>query len=59
MTEYLRLSGIYWALSAASLIDALEIYEKDAIVNFVLECYHECGGFGSSPNHDPHLLYLC
>jgi prenyltransferase beta subunit len=28
-----------------------------AIVEWVMRCKHECGGFGGSEGHDPNILY--
>jgi geranylgeranyl transferase type-2 subunit beta len=57
VTEYLRMSGIYWGLTAVDLMGELQKMSRDDIVNFVAQCQHECGGFGASVGHDPHVLY--
>ncbi|XP_071802797.1 geranylgeranyl transferase type-2 subunit beta-like [Asterias amurensis] len=57
MTEYLRMSGIYWGITVMDLMKHLEHMDKQDIVDFVVSCQHECGGLGASVNHDPHLLY--
>jgi geranylgeranyl transferase type-2 subunit beta len=58
MTEYLRMSGIYWGLTAMSLMKELDRMRKDEILEFVRSCQDPIsGGFSSSPDHDPHLLY--
>jgi len=57
VSEHLRMSGIYWASAALSLVDALNDLDGTAIVDFVLQCQHDCGGFGGNLGHDPHLLY--
>lgn len=57
MTEYLRMSGIYWGLTAIDLMGQLNRLEKDDILDFVVKCQHECGGFSASTGHDPHLLH--
>ncbi|KAL5013014.1 hypothetical protein ScPMuIL_011565 [Solemya velum] len=57
MTEYLRLSGIYWGLTAMDLVKQLDRMSKEEVLEFVQSCQHECGGFGASTGHDPHLLY--
>lgn len=56
MTEYLRMSGIYWCLTAMSLLDKLSTMDKEEIIKFVKSCQHPCGGFGASVDNDPHLL---
>jgi geranylgeranyl transferase type-2 subunit beta len=51
------MSGVYWGLSALHLLGKLDLMEADEVVDWVLECQHEGGGFGGSERHDPHLLY--
>ncbi|XP_015916736.2 geranylgeranyl transferase type-2 subunit beta isoform X2 [Parasteatoda tepidariorum] len=57
MTEYLRISGIYWGLTALDLMGKLENLDKNEVLDFLKECQQECGGFSSSIGHDPHILY--
>ncbi|XP_078576527.1 geranylgeranyl transferase type-2 subunit beta-like [Branchiostoma floridae x Branchiostoma japonicum] len=57
MTEYLRLSGMYWGLTTMDLLGQLERMDRQQVVEFVAACQHDCGGFGASVGHDPHLLY--
>jgi len=57
MTEYLRMSGIYWGLTAMSLMDKLDMMDREGVIQFVKSCQHDNGGFSASINHDPHLLY--
>lgn len=57
MTEYLRMSGIYWGLTAMSLMNKLDLMDKDEVIKFIKSCQHENGGFSASIDHDPHLLY--
>ncbi|KAG8042147.1 hypothetical protein G9C98_000138 [Cotesia typhae] len=57
MTEYLRMSGVYWGLTALDLVGRLEDMDKAEIFDFIKQCQHECGGIGPSIKHDPHLLY--
>mmetsp|Transcript_12430 Transcript_12430/g.12515 ORF Transcript_12430/g.12515 Transcript_12430/m.12515 type:complete len:352 (+) Transcript_12430:216-1271(+) len=60
VTEHLRMSGVYWALTAMSLLGKNIFQELDAdeIVQWVLKCQDETtGGFGGSTGHDPHMLY--
>jgi geranylgeranyl transferase type-2 subunit beta len=57
VSEHLRMSGIYWAAAALDLVDSLDALDGDAVVKFVLDCQHECGGFGGNEGHDPHILY--
>lgn len=58
MTDYLRMSGIYWGLTAMDLIHRTEELPKDDIVNFVTQCQDkQSGGISASLLHDPHLLH--
>lgn len=58
MTEFLRVSGIYWGLTAMDLIGQLHRMNKDEVLEYVQSCYHSsCGGYGPAIKHDPHLLY--
>ncbi|XP_071495765.1 geranylgeranyl transferase type-2 subunit beta-like [Diadema antillarum] len=57
MTEYLRMSGMYWGITVMDLMGQLDRMDRQEIVDFVVACQHDCGGFGASIGHDPHLLY--
>jgi geranylgeranyl transferase type-2 subunit beta len=57
MTEYLRMSGIYWGLTAIELMGHLERMNKQEILDFIKKCQDESGGISASIGHDPHLLY--
>ncbi|GFQ85454.1 geranylgeranyl transferase type-2 subunit beta [Trichonephila clavata] len=57
ITEYLRLSGMYWGLTALDLMGHLDKLDKESVIDFIKNCQHKCGGFGSSIGHDPHILY--
>eukprot|EP00111_Clytia_hemisphaerica_P010669 TCONS_00031162-protein len=57
MTEYLRVSGVYWGLTAMSLMKRLEAMNQKEVLEFVLACQHPNGGFSACQNHDAHLLY--
>lgn len=57
MTEYLRMSGVYWGLTVMDLMGALGQMDKEEVLDFVRQCQHDCGGVGASVGHDPHLLY--
>ena len=39
------------------LMGQLGRMQKEEVIQFVQQCQHECGGFGASVGHDPHLLY--
>lgn len=51
------MSGIYWGLTAMDLLGSLDRMNRDEVLKFIVSCQHECGGFGASVGHDPHLLY--
>ncbi len=59
LTEHLRLSGMYWGLTAAALLRRTnEITSKDEVVQFINECYDEKSSlFAGAPGHDGHVLY--
>uniref|UniRef100_A0A5S6QWT0 Geranylgeranyl transferase type-2 subunit beta n=1 Tax=Trichuris muris TaxID=70415 RepID=A0A5S6QWT0_TRIMR len=57
VSESLRLSGVFWCLSALDLIGDLEVINRDDVIAFVFQCRHENGGFGASDGHDPHILH--
>ena len=57
MTEYLRMSGIYWGLTAMDIMGQLEVMNKVEVLEFVRSCQHPCGGISACVNHDPHLLH--
>jgi geranylgeranyl transferase type-2 subunit beta len=55
-TEHFWMSGMYWGLTALYLLDRLHEVDRQAIIDWVLSCKKDNGGFGSSPRNDPHLL---
>ncbi|CAD7682529.1 unnamed protein product [Nyctereutes procyonoides] len=57
MSEYLRMSGIYWGLTVMDLMGQLHRMNREEILTFIKSCQHECGGISASIRHDPHLLY--
>ena len=69
LTEHLRLSGMYWGLTAHKLLvmnknnqedkeDKEEIMSKEDVMKFINECYDEKSSlFAGAPGHDGHLLY--
>ncbi|TRY84156.1 hypothetical protein DNTS_026052 [Danionella cerebrum] len=57
LSEYLRMSGIYWGLTVMDLMGQLSRMNRDEIIEFIKSCQHDCGGIGASIGHDPHLLY--
>jgi len=62
ITAHLRMSGVYWSITALSLIVEHSVLREamgmDKIVEWVFQCYDaESGGFGGNVGHDPHILY--
>ena len=56
LTEHLRLNGVYWGLVALHLLGQPDALSRDGLVEFVLSCQHDNGGFGAAPGHDAHML---
>ncbi|KAL1132125.1 hypothetical protein AAG570_010083 [Ranatra chinensis] len=57
-TEYLRMSGIYWVLTATALMRKLSRVDRSQFVDFIHQCTDsESGGISACVGHDPHLLY--
>nr|KAG5689021.1 hypothetical protein BaRGS_030672 [Batillaria attramentaria] len=42
MTEYLRMNGMYWGLTAMALGGQLERMDRDEVISFVKACQTEC-----------------
>ncbi|KAK2964908.1 putative Geranylgeranyl transferase type-2 subunit beta 2 [Blattamonas nauphoetae] len=60
LAEHLKMNGLYWALSALDLLDALpQDEQRDFIREFVFSCFNDDGGFGGAKNHDSHILTTC
>ena len=60
ISQHFRMSGIYWGLTAMSILgrDLAEEMDTAEIVKWVFQCQDEVsGGFGGSVGHDAHLLY--
>lgn len=58
MTEFLRMSGIYWGVTALDLMGEVAKIDKESIIEFIKKCQNPLSG-GVSPceGHDPHILY--
>ena len=71
-TEHLRMSGVYWGLTAMALmgrdgdmhrkspkIDAAKLSSATTgeLVEWVMQCQQPNGGFGGNIGHDAHILY--
>ena len=56
LTEHLRLNGLYWGLTALYLLGHPDALPREEVIDFVLSCQHDSGGFGAAPGHDAHML---
>ncbi|VDM03515.1 unnamed protein product [Schistocephalus solidus] len=56
MLEYLKLSAIYWCLTALDLMGKLDVIDKDKVIQFVQSCQKSDGGLAPAPGHDSHML---
>ena len=52
-----KLSAAYWTVGALFLLGAEERIPREALIEWVLQCQHESGGFGGDVRQDPHLLF--
>jgi len=58
MSEFLRINGVYWSLTAMDLMKHRDRLEREEIMSYVHSCYDApTGGFAPAPRHDPHILY--
>lgn len=60
VTQHLRMSGVYWGLTALALlvVDLKAESFSDQVLEWIFTCYDpESGGFSGNTNHDPHMLY--
>ncbi|KAE9550608.1 hypothetical protein FO519_006179 [Halicephalobus sp. NKZ332] len=60
MSEHLRLSGLYWCLTALDLMNKADEADKDLMLNVIEEARNDDGGYGAAKNHASHILHtLC
>ena len=57
VSDYLRMSGLYWSLTFLELVNSVDKLNRDEIIDFVKRNQSENGGFGPCDGHEPHLLY--
>ncbi|KAJ9645364.1 Rab geranylgeranyltransferase [Coniosporium apollinis] len=57
LTEHLRLSGLYWGLTALHLLGRPDALPRSEVLDFVVSCLQDDGGFAAAPQHDSHMLY--
>lgn len=54
--DYLKLSGVFWTLTALDLLGELHNIDREAVLNLVVSCQQADGGLSPAPRHDSHLL---
>eukprot|EP00045_Choanoeca_perplexa_P004476 m.38507 g.38507 ORF g.38507 m.38507 type:complete len:335 (+) comp12593_c0_seq4:137-1141(+) len=58
LSEYLRMSGLYWSLTALQLLHKPDLLDRTAILQYIDQCHDPVkGGFAAAPDNDCHLLY--
>ncbi|KAL9095590.1 MAG: hypothetical protein Q9165_002022 [Trypethelium subeluteriae] len=57
LTEHLRVSGIYWGLTALHLLGHPDALPRNDLLKYIISCFCDDGGFGAAPGHDSHMLY--
>ena len=59
ISQNIRMNGIYWALTSLYILgcDLHKELDIPEILDWVMKCQHEKGGFGGNINHDPHIIY--
>ena len=45
VTEHLRMSGLYWGITALDVLKQADRMGKDKIIAFILACQHENGTY--------------
>jgi geranylgeranyl transferase type-2 subunit beta len=60
VTEYLRVSGMYWCISSLDVCNALKDQETEFAIKIIQEAKNPDGGYASAADNDSHLLHtLC
>lgn len=58
LTDYLRVSGMYWGLTAMELMNHLHDLPEHEVIEYIKDCQDETsGGISGCIDHDPHLLH--
>ncbi|KAG5900147.1 hypothetical protein JTB14_012820 [Gonioctena quinquepunctata] len=58
MTDYLRVSGMYWGLTALELMNTLPSQSKEELAKYLKDCQDpDSGGISACLKHDPHILH--
>ncbi|KAJ6974227.1 geranylgeranyl transferase type-2 subunit beta 1-like isoform X2 [Populus alba x Populus x berolinensis] len=55
--EHLRMNGAYWGLATLDLLGKLDALDSNEVIEWIMKCQHESGGFAGNIGHDPHMLY--
>lgn len=53
----MRISGVYWGLTALHILQRPDALPRDELLDFVFSCMHDNGAFGAGPGHDFHLTF--
>lgn len=53
--ETLKMAGLFFFISSCKILSH-EIKEKQKIIDFILRCQNEDGGFGHNENYDSHIV---
>ncbi|KAI6205256.1 60S ribosomal protein L30 [Aphelenchoides besseyi] len=60
ITEYIRLSGMYWCISALDVCDALKDRDVEFALKLIEKAKNPDGGYGCAEGNDSHVLHtLC
>lgn len=58
MTEFLRMSGVYWGVTALDIMGQVSKIDRASIIEFIKKCQNPIsGGISPCEGHDPHILY--
>jgi len=58
VTDYLKMSAMYWSLMGLYLTGGVNLAKKEELLSFLEECYDETtGGYRGNIDHSVHLLY--
>ncbi|KAF9940345.1 hypothetical protein BGZ65_007236 [Modicella reniformis] len=56
LTEHLRVNGLYWGATALHILGKPDALDHEKIVEYLVKCQHDNGGFGGHIDHDSHIL---
>lgn len=58
ITDYLRMSGMYWGLTALELMNGMPKHNESTVIEFIKNCQDPAtGGISPCIGHDPHILH--